>query len=269
MKESPYVDPAMVGVYDRIAAPFQFAAPAKDLVQIAGLTEGGMVLDVGTGTGVVAAVAKATVGNTGSVVGTDAAFEMIHHARKQAAHLVVASVPALPFVDETFDAVIAGFVVSHFESYLDGLREMIRVCRTGGNVGMSAWGSAPNPAASLWSDIAAQFMPRERLNEAFLQQIPWDSWFSRIENVTEALQSAGLSSVITETRFYLVRMSTKDYLLSRESSMQGLILKRQLTSALWYEFGKAVADAFGNKFGEWVEYERDAHFGVGTRHRRP
>jgi len=264
MQDSPYLDPAMVAVYERVAAPFQFAAPASDLVKIIGLSEGAVVLDVGTGTGVVAAAAIAAVGISGIVIGTDSAFEMVRVARN-ATHLVVAQVPGLPFSDDTFDAVVAGFVVSHFESYLDGLREMLRVCRTGGHIGMSAWGSAPNPAASLWSDLAAQFAPRERLTEAFLKQIPWDTWFSRIDNVGEALWSAGLSSVTTETRFYTVRMPTPAYLLSREASIQGLILRRQLTSAQWDHFKITAAEAFEKKFGDSVEYDRDAHFGVGTK----
>src|SRR5262245_55358267 len=265
MQESPYLDPAMVAIYDRIAAPFQFAAPAGDLVKIARVLEGAVVLDVGTGTGLVAAAARAAAGVTGTVIATDAAFEMIRVARKGTSDIVVAQVPGLPFPNKTFDAVIAGFVVSHFDSYLDGLREMIRVSRTGGRIGMSAWGSAPNPAASLWSDIAAQFAPRAQLNEAFVKHIPWDTWFSRIENVAEALRAAGLTSITTETRFYAVRMRTQDYLLSREASMQGLILRRQLTSAQWDDFNMTVAEAFESKFGDLVEYERDAHFGVGTK----
>jgi ubiquinone/menaquinone biosynthesis C-methylase UbiE len=265
MKESPYVDPSMVAVYDRIAARFQFSAPANDLAQIVGLHEGDVVLDVGTGTGVVASAAKAAVGFGGTVVGTDAALEMIERARDKTSCLVVARVPGLPFYHGRFDAVIAGFVVSHFENYIDGLKDMIRVCRASGRVAMSAWGSAPNPAAALWSDIAAQYAPREELNDAFLKHIPWDTWFSRIENVAEGLQTAGLSSVITETRLYGVRMPTGAYLLSREASMQGLILRRRLTSARWDDFTMAVAKAFENKFGDWVEYERDAHFGVGTK----
>lgn len=265
MQESPYLDPAMVAVYDRIAAPFQFAAPANDLVKIARVPEGAVVLDVGTGTGLVAAAATAAVGVTGTVIATDAAFEMIRVARKRTRDIVVAQVPGLPFPNETFDTLTAGFVVSHFDSYLDGLTEMIRVCRTAGRIGMSAWGSAPNPAASLWSDVAAQFAPRDHLNEAFLKHILWDTWFSRIENVAQALRAAGLRSITTETRSYAVRMPAHDYLLSRATSMQGLILRGQLTSAQWDDFEINVAGAFQAAFGDLVVYDRDAHFGVGTK----
>jgi len=265
MEESPYVIPEMVAVYDRIAAPFQFAAPAKDLVKIVRVPEGAVVLDVGAGTGLVAAAARSAVGVNGTVVATDAAIEMIRVVGKGTAAAIVARVPRLPFSNETFNAVLGGFVVSHFESYHDGLREMIRVCRTGGRVGMSSWGSALNAAASLWSDIAARFAAREQLNEAFVKQIPWDASFSRMENVHEALRTASLQSLKTETRFYAVRMSTQDYLLSREASTQGLILRRQLAPAQWHAFKTTVAEVFKTKFGDLVEYERDAHFGVGTK----
>jgi ubiquinone/menaquinone biosynthesis C-methylase UbiE len=265
MKESPYLDPAMVVIYERIAARFHFAAPASDLVKIVGVPEGGMVLDVGTGTGVVAAAAGAAVGLSGTVVGTDAAFEMIRLARNKTPNVVVAHVPGLPYSDETFDVVIAGCVVSHFHDYAQGLQDMVRVCRIGGRVGMTVWGSVPNPAANLWSDIATQYAGREQLNEAFLKHIPWEAWFSRIENVAQALSEAGLSSVFTKTTFYKVRMPSNDYLLSREASMQGLVLRRRLTSEQWDDFTIAVAEVFQNKFGDWVEYQRDAHFGVGTK----
>ena len=265
MKDSPYSDPASAAVYGRIAARLQFTAPAYDLVEIAGSREGGTVLDVGTGTGVVAAAAKAAAGPAGVIIGADSAMEMIRLARQETGNLVLAEVPGLPFCDESFDTVLAGFVVSHFDSYVAGLRDMVRVCRSGGRVGMSAWGAVANPAAALWSDIAAQYAPRQELNEAFLKHIPWDTWFSSIENVAHALKSAALSSVLTETRYYSVRMPTRDYLLTRQASVQGLVLRRALTPAQWDKFTARVAEVFQNQFGDVVEYQRDVHFGVGTR----
>src|SRR5262245_33197737 len=117
MRDSQYSNPATASVYARIAAPLQFTPQANDLVSMVGLRQGAVVLDVGTGTGVVAAAANALVGRAGTVVGMDAASEMIRFANKERASLVIGQVPGLPFSDESFDAVIAGFVVSHFESH--------------------------------------------------------------------------------------------------------------------------------------------------------
>jgi hypothetical protein len=37
-----------------------------------------------------------------------------------------------------------------------------------------------------------------------------------------------------------------------------------LTPAQWDDFTAAAGTEFENTFGDWVEYERDAHFGIGT-----
>jgi ubiquinone/menaquinone biosynthesis C-methylase UbiE len=65
---------------------------------------------------------------------------MIAAARRAASNsaspvdLKVASVYALPFPNETFDAVRAERVFQHLEDPEAGLREMLRVTRTGGRV---------------------------------------------------------------------------------------------------------------------------------------
>jgi ubiquinone/menaquinone biosynthesis C-methylase UbiE len=265
MSSSPYSDPAKTSVYDRLAARIQFAAPGRDLVGIANVSAAKAVLDVGAGTGVVASAARAAARSDALIVGVDAAIEMIRHAPKDAANAVVGHVPVLPFRDETFDVVIAGFVVSHFENYIDGLSEMKRVCRSNGRVAMSAWGDAANPAAALWNGIAKEYVPAKKLNEAFIKHIPWDAWFSKPENVSNALEGAGLTSVVTETRYYNIRMQMHEYLLLRETSVQGLILRNALSPAEWDDFARKVEEAFHTDFGDVVEYARDVHFGVGTK----
>src|SRR5262245_46013218 len=117
MDESPYSNPVTAAVYERTAARFQFAAPGGDLVEVVGVTQGGIVLDVGTGTGVVAAAAKSATGTTGMVVGVDSSIEMVRLAGNDTG-FVLADACSLPFSGETFDVVIAGFVVSHFHDHL-------------------------------------------------------------------------------------------------------------------------------------------------------
>src|SRR5262249_49645232 len=114
---SPYLDPAVASTYERIAAPFQFSQPAHDLVDILRPEPGSRVLDVGTGTGIVALNLRAAV-RGGTVVGADPSIEMLQRARPAAAHRIVAGrTPGLPFRENTFDVVSASFVVSHLENY--------------------------------------------------------------------------------------------------------------------------------------------------------
>ena len=264
MSKSPYSDPEMAAVYDRIAARLQFNAPGHDLVEVAGVSTGDVVLDVGTGTGVVATAARTAAGPEGFIVGVDPAIEMIRHAPRETCTLVLGQMPVLPFRDGAFDVVLAGFVVTHFANYQDGLAEMTRVCRAGGRVAMSVWGEVANAPAALWTDTATRYFDREQLLNDFFKQIPWDAWFSRIQNVSRVLETAGLASVSTQTRHYPVRMQTNEYLLSREASVQGLVLRNRLSASDWEDFTANVSQAFHDKFGPTVEYLRDVHFGVGV-----
>jgi len=256
----------MADVYNRVAAPLQFAAPARDLVEILQLRIGDRALDVGTGTGAAAVAAATVLESAGSLVGVDASIEMLRFAQSSAGNLVaVAEVPELPFPDSTFDVVMASFVITHFPDYGRGLTELIRVCRLGGRVGITAWGSLPNPAAQLWSDIASQFVPRKRLDDAFRAHIPWDTWFAQPINIRKALETARLHAVNVQTRQYQVTMSLTDFLMAREASVQGIVLRQELDDNSWYEFRELVENAFGGRFCETVEYQRDVHFGIGLR----
>src|SRR5204863_9129914 len=108
MTVSPYSDPALAEVYQRVTARHQFAPPARDLVDILRLSPGSLVLDVGTGTGIVAEQARLAVGPAGRVIGVDAAMEMLYFA-KRSARCVAAHIPGLPFNDDAFDVVTGGF----------------------------------------------------------------------------------------------------------------------------------------------------------------
>jgi ubiquinone/menaquinone biosynthesis C-methylase UbiE len=264
MKGSPYRDPAMAEVYHRLTAHHQFAPPARDLVDILDLPAGGFVLDVGSGTGIVAEHARQAVGSAGRVVGIDAAVEMLRFAKRSAA-CVAAHVPGLPFHGDSFDVVTAGFVVSHFPDYGSGLADLARVCRPGGRVGMTAWGSLTNSAAQLWTEMASAFVDRQRLDEAFTAHIPWDAWFSHHEHIRQALTQADLRDVVVTTRLYRVCIPTADFLTLRAASIQGLVLREQLTASRWSDFTTQLAEAFRHRFGETVEYDRDVHFGVGAK----
>jgi ubiquinone/menaquinone biosynthesis C-methylase UbiE len=208
------------------------------------------------------------VGPHGRVIGVDASLEMIRLSRGTPRYAVaLAQIPGLPFPDETFDAVTAGFVVSHFPDVRAGLQDLRRVCRAGCQIAMSAWGSRPNAPARLWSDIAATFVPREDLDQAFRAHIPWDEYFSRKMNLQRAFEEAGLQTIHAETRDYEISMATSDFLLSRDASIQGMVLRRRLSIDDRQAFGRRVADAFQREFADAVTYVRDVHFVVGTKSR--
>jgi len=100
-------------------------------VALAGLTTGTTVLDVGTGTGIVALEAAAAVAPGGRVVGIDVSEAMLRGAGgNPGLRRVGADVRRLPFGDAVFDLVLSNSTLDHFSSLheLDlALRELSSV----------------------------------------------------------------------------------------------------------------------------------------------
>jgi SAM-dependent methyltransferase len=266
MTTSPYRNPAMVEVYRRITAPGQFAEPARDLVALLRPSPGARILDLGTGTGIVAQAARRLVGTGGTVVGVDASIEMLRVARRAPSGAVVAgTLPSLPFRDCSFDVVAASFVISHVGDYEGALRDAVRVCRARGRFGLTAWGTLPNPAARLWNEIAGRFVPGAELDSALAAHVPWEGLLSEPTTLRRLLVRAGLARPAIETRIYRCRMPTHDFLTSREASIQGGVLNDRLTADARRDFKNQAAAAFHAQFGRMVEYDRDVHLAVGTK----
>src|SRR5438874_1819993 len=254
-EHSPYRDPHVVDVYDRLAVPIQFAAPARDLVRRVKLISGERVLDVGTGTGAVLVAACEAIGATGLTVGMDASIEMLQANRSHvSSYLVRAEAPELPFLEATFDAVLSSFVITHFADYAPALTEMVRVIRPGGRLGVTAWGSGTTPFADLWNEVVSRFMSLDELKQEFRSMIPWNEWFSHEANLHRALGDAGLSEVRVHRHDYDISVSTTDYLRLRELSLRGHVVQRRVGPESWAKFTHDVAEAFRDRFGDRLQY---------------
>src|SRR6266545_2180972 len=105
-------------------------------------TERGKVLDVATGTGDVALEIAAQTPSTVQIVGMDFCKEMVDlgiekvKASPYAGRITMEVAPceAIPFPEQTFDAVTIAFGIRNVVDRLQGLKEMHRVLKTGGKV---------------------------------------------------------------------------------------------------------------------------------------
>jgi demethylmenaquinone methyltransferase/2-methoxy-6-polyprenyl-1,4-benzoquinol methylase len=101
---------------------------------------GGSALDVCCGTGDLAFALRQAVGPRGRVVGLDFSRPMLELAREKCGRnqlwvdFVEGDVLALPFCDGEFDACTVGFGLRNVADVAQGMREMRRVCRSGGRV---------------------------------------------------------------------------------------------------------------------------------------
>jgi len=113
----------------------------RQLVRAAGVHAGDRVLDIGCGPGFFARLLAEAVGPKGSVVGIDAAPEMIEYASRKARRLAncrfeLGTAVSLAFADASFDLVVSSLMMHHLpdEVRLQAAREMRRVLRSSGTL---------------------------------------------------------------------------------------------------------------------------------------
>lgn len=115
----------------------QFRERAVDLARI---TRGHTVLDVGCGTGNLTMAAKLRAGTDGEVYGIDAAPEMIREAERKAGgeqldlSFQVALIEDIPFPNGKFDVVVSSLMLHHLPRDLkrQGIAEISRVLKPRG-----------------------------------------------------------------------------------------------------------------------------------------
>jgi len=178
--------------YDGVAEAFdrfseRFSSPlARRLLDAARVGPSDRVLDVGTGTGVVALQAAARLAPGSRVVGIDISEEMLATARAKAARLAHADrielrrvdVHTLDMPDATFDVVVSLFALHHLPDPAAAFRQMYRVLCPGGRLAV-AFGSGPPllsgaAAVRAWERVGETWRRRrgrELAAPAFLEDL--------------------------------------------------------------------------------------------------
>ncbi len=123
-----------MGRWSRLLAPAYIA--------FAGVKNGDRVLDVGTGTGSLAATVQASM-PASEVVGVDPSEGFIAYAQKNAksshVHFEVGDAQALKFKDASFDDTLALLVMNFVPDENKAVAEMRRVTRAQGTVSACVW----------------------------------------------------------------------------------------------------------------------------------
>lgn len=126
------------GEYDRINALFSLGTGRRyrrSALRRAGLRRGARVLDVATGTGLVAREAARLVGDPSLVVGLDLSENMLALARRRAGITVVQGrAEALPVASGSVDFLSMGYALRHVPDLGTAFAEFRRVLRPGGTV---------------------------------------------------------------------------------------------------------------------------------------
>jgi demethylmenaquinone methyltransferase / 2-methoxy-6-polyprenyl-1,4-benzoquinol methylase len=122
---------------NRLMTAGQDAAWRREVIRRAGLFPGARLLDLGAGTGDLAREALRQIPGV-QVTAADFTLEMMRVGRQREAEQpngwVSADALHLPFPDQSFDAVVSGFLLRNVADVRQALREQYRVLAPGGRI---------------------------------------------------------------------------------------------------------------------------------------
>ena len=186
-------------LYERYLVPTITAIWAADLIDRVQPKPGDLVLDVACGTGVVARLAAERMA-TGRVVGLDLNAGMLKVARAvptrgASIEWREGSALSLPFADRSFALVLCQLGLQFFPDRPLALREMKRVLRPSGRIGLSVYSSIERtPAAHAFATALDR-----RLG-------PGASKIKRAEHVFPAADDLG--ALLASVGFERIKLST-------------------------------------------------------------
>jgi demethylmenaquinone methyltransferase/2-methoxy-6-polyprenyl-1,4-benzoquinol methylase len=152
--------------YDALSSALSFGQDPRwrrALVAAVAPPPGARVLDVATGTGMVAAELLARCDCT--VVGLDQSAEMLAGARARFAgdervELIEGEAERLPFGDHSFDALTFTYLLRYVDDPAATIGELARVVKPGGRIGSLEFGVPPlAPARAAWRAYTAVGLP--------------------------------------------------------------------------------------------------------------
>jgi ubiquinone/menaquinone biosynthesis C-methylase UbiE len=184
------------GDYAVVGTTLQIVGEA--LCEAIDLRAGVRVLDVAAGNG---NMSLAAARRWCDVVATDYVPELLERARQraEAEHLTLefreADAEALPFPDESFDAVVSTFGVMFTPNHERAASELIRTCKLGGKIGLANW-TPQSFIGQLFKTIGAHVPPAANVKSPAL-------WGTR-EHIKDLFE-AHSSSIIAEDRKFAFR----------------------------------------------------------------
>ncbi len=179
--------------YDRFMGRYSRHLSAQ-LADLAGITAGQTVLDVGCGTGLLTAELVDRVG-AAAVTAVDPSESFVEAVRERQPGVRVERAVAeeLPFPDASLDAAIAQLVVHFMNDPVAGLHEMARVTRPGGVVAACVW----DHSAGGQGPLTPFFVASHELDPSAPEESGRPG--ARPGHLAELFREAGIGGVVEST----------------------------------------------------------------------
>jgi ubiquinone/menaquinone biosynthesis C-methylase UbiE len=190
-------DNSVASAYDNDLVRYLFEPWAAQLIEENKPWEGRSVLDLATGTGIVAQLLAEKVGPGGNILGTDINSEMLALAKRRCASLssIVKFVecPAHPLEvsNSSIDIVVCQQGFQFFPDKLAAAREIHRVLRDGGKILATTW--QPVSDCQYFGAICDALISIEETELADMMRVPFD--FMPVSELTTNFMAAGFVNV--------------------------------------------------------------------------
>jgi ubiquinone/menaquinone biosynthesis C-methylase UbiE len=239
-------------IYDRFLVPLIFEPYAIDLAERLIKTGPRDVLETAAGTGVVTRAIAARLPARARMTVTDLNQPMLDHGKAQLSHdsritWRQADALALPFADQSFDAVVCQFGVMFFPDKLQGYREAHRVLKPGGHFFFNVWDRiSENDFADVVTEAVAALFPHDP--PRFLARTPHG--FHDVARIREELNAAGFGEIVVDAVAAISRASSpQDPAIAY---CQGTPLRNEIEArdrSRLEEATKRATDALESRFG--------------------
>jgi ubiquinone/menaquinone biosynthesis C-methylase UbiE len=196
-------DAAFVGSipknYDEGLGPMIFVDYAAEMAQRAAGLKPHRVLEIAAGTGIVTRALRDALPSAAELVATDLNPPMLEVAKGkfkdgEKVAFQPADALALPFPDESFDALVCQFGVMFYPDKEKSYREAYRVLKRDGTYLLSVWGShAENPYGRIGHETVKKFFPHDPPQ---FYVIPFSC--HDVTPIGEGLSKVGFDEVLTE-----------------------------------------------------------------------
>lgn len=244
-----HIPGSWVEIYEYIFVPAMVEEWPPRVAALAGLQPGDHVLDVACGTGVLTRYVAKSVGVNGRVAGLDLSSDMLSVARTISLNSSATGsiewregdVCAIPFADETFDAVFCTFALMFFPDRVAALKEMHRILKPGRCMALAVWGAmqkCPGQTAikESWehhfgADAAAGFVRQHVLGDP--------------ETVHPLIHEAGYDQVSVQSTMGAVRFPSPEHLVRSYGALIGKQTDEQTRASLIEEVSAALQPYVG------------------------
>ena len=251
--------------YEALFVPALFAQFAPKVADAARVCKGERVLDVACGTGILAREIVSRVGPNGRVAGIDITPGMIEVAKQIAPDVEwhQGKAETLPFVDESFDAVVSQFGLMFFMDRAQAIQEMLRVLTPKGHLAVAVWDSLQNiPAYAAVVEVLQRTAGQQAADALRAPFVLGDR-----DELGKILSEVGAKSIEVTTHsgtaFFPSIRTMVEAELRGWLPVMGVTLSEEQISQILHEAEAALA-AYATTDGE-VRFDLSAHIVTGQR----